>query len=107
VLDSEIDHILRLGITAVTGQRLGTDFTLEDLAAQGFGAVFLGIGAHSGQKLGIPGSENGVGVVDAVELLRQVNLGRMEAPGRCVVIVGGGTWPSMRRVPPCAWAASR
>jgi heterodisulfide reductase subunit A len=90
VLDGEINHILSLGITAVTGQRLGADFTLEDLGAQGFGAVFLGIGAHGGQKLGIPGSENGVGVVDAVELLRQVNLGRLEAPGRCVVIVGGG-----------------
>ena len=90
VLDREINNILRLGITTVTEKRLGKDFTLEDLARQGFGAVFLGIGAHRGQGLGIPGSASGVGVVDAVEFLRQVNLGRKEAPGRRVVIVGGG-----------------
>jgi len=90
VLDAEINNILRLGVQTVTEKRFGKDFTLEDLAQQAFPAVFLGIGAHRGQKLGIEGSEDVAGVVDAVEFLREVNLGRKEAPGRRVVIVGGG-----------------
>jgi heterodisulfide reductase subunit A2 len=90
VLDAEINNILRLGIETRTGQRLGADFTLEDLARDGFQAVFLGIGAHRGLKLGIAGSDDVAGVVDAVEFLRQVNLGEHQAPGQQVVVVGGG-----------------
>lgn len=90
VLDREIDHILRLGIEVQTGKRLHTDFTLADLEKQGFKAIFLGIGAHRGMKLNIPGEEEIEGVLDAVDFLRQVNMGKGEIPGRRVVIIGGG-----------------
>ncbi len=90
VLDEEINNILRLGIETRTGQRLGTDFTLDDLTREGFQAVFLALGAHRGMKLGVAGSDEVAGVVDAVEFLRRVNLGQQEVPGRQVVIVGGG-----------------
>ncbi len=89
-LDQEIDHIVNMGIEVQTGKRLGTDFTLSDLKDQGFEAVFLGIGAHLGMKLGIPGEEDFEGGLDAVDFLRQVNLGSREAPGKRVVILGGG-----------------
>jgi heterodisulfide reductase subunit A len=90
VLDREIDNILRLGIEVRTGKRLGTDFTLDELRNQGFKAIFLGIGAHRGLKLNIPGEAHLGGVIDAVEFLRRVNLGDREAPGKRTVIVGGG-----------------
>jgi heterodisulfide reductase subunit A len=90
VLDREIDSILRLGIQVVTGKRLGTDFTLESLRAEGFAAIFLGIGAHRGLSLQLRGTEGLVGVVDAVDFLREVNLGNRRRPGEHAVIVGGG-----------------
>jgi len=90
VLDNEIDYILRLGIEVRTGQRLGTDFTLSDLEKQGFKAVFLGIGAHRGLKANIPGEDEFQGVVDAVDFLREVNLGSKQQPGKKVIVIGGG-----------------
>jgi len=89
-LDREIDTITGMGIEVKTGKRLGTDFTLSDLKNEGFEAIFMGIGAHLGMKLGIPGEEDFEGVVDAVDFLREINLGSREAPGKRVVVLGGG-----------------
>ncbi|NQU15863.1 MAG: FAD-dependent oxidoreductase, partial [Desulfobacteraceae bacterium] len=90
VLDNEINHILRLGIETRTGQDLGADFTLEDLEKEGFKAVFLGTGAHGSIKLNVPGEEEFEGVLDAVDLLRETNLGERKLPGKRVVVIGGG-----------------
>jgi len=90
VLDREIGAIIGLGIEVQTEKRLGTDFTLADLKDDGFDAVFLGIGAHLGMKLGIQGEEDHEGVLDAIDFLRNVNLGSREAPGKRVVVLGGG-----------------
>jgi heterodisulfide reductase subunit A2 len=90
VLDREIDHILRLGVTVRTGMRLGGDFTLDDLQREGFKAVFVGIGAHQGLALHIPGETDVAGVIDAVAFLREVNLHRQTRPGERVVVIGGG-----------------
>ena len=90
ILDREIGRILRLGVEARTGARLGRDFTLESLKTQGFAAIFLGIGAHASLKLGIPGEDGTTGVVDAVRFLREVNSGEPPAVGSKVVVIGGG-----------------
>ncbi len=90
VLDAEIGYILRMGVEARTGVRFGEDFTLEDLKKEGYSAVFVGVGAHGSLKLGIPGEQETEGVVDAVDFLRQVNLGRGEKPGSRVAVIGGG-----------------
>ncbi len=90
VLDREINYILGLGVETRTGVRLGKDLTLSDLKEQGFDAIFLGIGAHLGIKLRIPGEGELDGVVDAVDFLREANLGRGDAPGKRVVVIGGG-----------------
>ena len=89
VLDREIDHILSLGVEVETGVRFGSDLTLESLKERGFDSVFLAIGAHGGLKLEIPG-EDLAGVVDAVQFLREVNLGRGQKPGARIVVIGGG-----------------
>ena len=90
VLDNEINHILSFGIEQRTGQALGADFTLQDLEKEGFKAVFLGTGAHGGIKLNVPGEDEFEGVLDAVDFLRETNLGERELPGKRVVVVGGG-----------------
>ena len=90
VLDREIGYILKLGVEVQTGKSLGTDFSLADLEKEGFKAVFLGIGAHRSLKLNVPGEGEFEGLLDAVDFLREVNLGKREKPGKRVVIVGGG-----------------
>ncbi|MDX2489523.1 NAD(P)-binding protein, partial [Desulfosarcina sp.] len=90
ILDREIDYLLRHGIETRTKMRLGTDFDLADLTDQGFGAVFLAIGAHNAMTLHIPGEEAPRGVVDAIAFLRKVNQGDRQRPGEHVAVVGGG-----------------
>ena len=89
-LDSEIDHILRLGVETRTGIRFGSDLSLADLKTAGFAAVFLAIGAHDSIDMHIPGEDAAEGVIDAVGFLRDVNLGSRTAPGSRVAVVGGG-----------------
>ncbi|MBU2551346.1 MAG: FAD-dependent oxidoreductase [Proteobacteria bacterium] len=89
VLDREIDHIIGTGVEARTGTVFGRDVTLESLARDGFQAVFLGPGAHKGMKLNVSG-ETTEGVRDAVDFLRDVNLGRPAGLGNRVAVVGGG-----------------
>ena len=90
ILDQEIAHVLRTGIKAKTGKRLGKDFTLESLKKDGYSAIFLAIGAHRGMDINIPGEKEFSGVFNAVEFLRDVNLGDRKQPGKNVVIIGGG-----------------
>jgi heterodisulfide reductase subunit A2 len=90
VLDREIDFILGLGVETRTGVRLGEDITLSGLRDEGFDAIFVGIGAHRSLKMRIPGESEIEGVVDAVDFLREVNLGQGQAPGKRVVVIGGG-----------------
>ena len=90
VLDDEIKYILGHGIEARTGISFGHDLTMADLRADGFSAVFIGIGAHASMRINIPGEDTAENVVDAVSLLRDVNLGRKEAPGEKVIVIGGG-----------------
>ena len=90
VLDREIAYVLKLGIDTRTGVRLGSDVTLEDLSREGFAAVYLGIGAQMAIRLRIPGESDSADVVDALEFLRDVNLGRVPAIGDRVAVIGGG-----------------
>ena len=89
-LDREIDTILNLGITVKTGLKLGADLNLKCLQDEGYSAIFLATGAHSAISLGIPGLKNTNGIIDALQFLRDVNLKDCKAPGKQVVIIGGG-----------------
>jgi heterodisulfide reductase subunit A len=84
ILNDEIEAIRRLGVEILTNSALGRQFTLDDLFRFGYRAVFLGIGAHKGQKLAIPG-EALPGVYDGIGFLRKINLSQPAlrgAPGR-------------------------
>jgi len=89
VLDNEINYIKRWGVQIKTGKALGKDFSLDDLFAQGYQAVFLGLGCHVGSPLGIPG-EDAKGVVQGVDLLRDLNLGKKPKIGKQLAVIGGG-----------------
>lgn len=90
ILDREIDYLLRHGIDAKPNMSLGRDFTIEDLQNHGYRAVFLATGAHQSIRANIAGEKEYSGVIEALDFLRDVNLGRGSKPGDCVLIIGGG-----------------
>ena len=73
-LQGEVDRITALGVELKTGQRCGTDFTVDSLFADGYKAVFLATGLHQSKDLPIDGLDQ-QGVVRAVEFLRAQALG--------------------------------
>jgi NADPH-dependent glutamate synthase beta subunit-like oxidoreductase/Pyruvate/2-oxoacid:ferredoxin oxidoreductase delta subunit len=84
VLDAEIDRILDLGVTL----QLNCTVTLEQIRAE-YGAIFVGIGAHRGLKLRVPG-EDAPNVFTGTEFLNRANSGEQVEIGKKVVVIGGG-----------------
>lgn len=88
ILDAEIDRLLALGIQARCSTAIGKDVMYEDLRQQ-FAAIFVGIRAATGPRLGLPG-EDAPNVLSALEFLHRVNTGEAPQVGGSVVVVGGG-----------------
>jgi len=88
VLKYEIDRIQKLGVKIKTNTTIGKDITLDKLKEE-YNAIFIAVGAHKGLKMKVPG-EDSEGVIDAVEFLRDVNLGREVKIGDKVIVIGGG-----------------
>jgi NADPH-dependent glutamate synthase beta subunit-like oxidoreductase/Pyruvate/2-oxoacid:ferredoxin oxidoreductase delta subunit len=88
VLDAEIGKILDLGMELKCGVIAGKDILLEQLR-QNYKAIFVGIGAHKGMKLGVPGEE-AAGVLTGIEFLNRANSGESVEVGNKVVVIGGG-----------------
>ena len=89
IMDAEINSILSLGITALTGIDVGKDVTFQELHER-YDSVYIAIGAHTDKKTGIPGEESR-GVMSAVEMLRAIGDDEMpDFSGKNVVVIGGG-----------------
>ncbi len=86
ILDGEINEITSVGVEIKTNTPVKE---IDGLFKQGFKAVFLGLGAHQGMKLGVEG-ENLPRVTESVEFLRRGNLGEKIDVGERVGVVGGG-----------------
>jgi heterodisulfide reductase subunit A len=89
VVANEIAYIQDLGVEIKTGVALGRDITFDSLQSQGYGAIFLAIGAQLSQQLRVPG-ESLKGVFPAVEFLREVASGKSFDLGENVAVIGGG-----------------
>ncbi|MBN1667421.1 MAG: FAD-dependent oxidoreductase, partial [Anaerolineales bacterium] len=87
-MDLEIESILDLGVEIRYNTPIGPEIKLADLRRD-FDAVFLGIGLMQGRALNIEGA-NLDGVMTAVDLLLNYNLGYRVNLGQKVLIVGGG-----------------
>lgn len=87
-LDADIQNILSTGVKVQTDVPIhGADY--ENLREE-YDAVYLAIGAHKANGLGIEG-EDSENVISAVELLRAVgDGGKPDFAGKRVVVVGGG-----------------
>ncbi|MCZ7586549.1 MAG: FAD-dependent oxidoreductase [Deltaproteobacteria bacterium] len=91
VIERDLQVFRLLGISMRTGVHVGRDILIPELFEDGFAAVFLGVGARTGARLGISG-ENLDGVIDALEFLRRASIdGNFRLSGRVVVIGGGNS----------------
>ena len=98
-IDRKFRDLEALGVEVVTGTRVGQDIDWAALTAE-FDAVFVGIGAQTGTRLGIPG-EDAEQVLTATDFLVRSNLtpddlpaamrGSLGKPQRVVVVGGGDT----------------
>ena len=89
VLENELTRLAEAGVHFENGKELGKDFTLDDLEAQGFQAVFLGNGACESMRLGVPGQEL-QGVIPAADFLYKVNCKNEYPDAERIAIIGGG-----------------
>jgi len=88
VLTAELDRLRAIGIEIRLNTPVGRSVTLDELR-KSYAAVFLAIGAHVERKLRVPG-EDLPGVMGGLDFLRRVNLEGPAAPGRRVLVIGGG-----------------
>lgn len=90
-LDKEIKLITDLCKDVQLNKTLGQDFTIDSLKAQGFDAIFIGIGAWSNTRLKVEG-EDMAGVTSGIEFLEKVTDDKnFPVPARVAVIGGGNT----------------
>lgn len=88
VLDAEIQRILDLGVVLQCNAVIGSNLSLAQLRGE-YKAVFVGIGAHRGVQLRIPG-EDAPNVYTGTEFLNRVNSGEEVPVGGRVLVIGGG-----------------
>lgn len=98
VVNSEIEKIEQLGVKINLGSTIGVDYTIDDLFAQGFDAIYIGTGTGKPKALAIEGIESDC-VEQAIHFLRRVGLynseliDRREIPieeGDVVYVIGCG-----------------
>jgi formate dehydrogenase beta subunit len=87
VLMPEIEEIKRLGVEIRTNSRIDH---VADLLKKRFDAVLLAVGTHKALKLNVPGNEN-KGIIEAISLLRDINLGKEIKFHGKVCVIGGGS----------------
>jgi NADPH-dependent glutamate synthase beta subunit-like oxidoreductase/Pyruvate/2-oxoacid:ferredoxin oxidoreductase delta subunit len=88
VLRKEIGYIRQLGVEIKTGIEIGLEYSIKEITKP-YQAVFIAVGSHRGQKLGLEGEDQS-GVMEGVQFLRRINLGEKIKVGRRVAVIGGG-----------------
>ncbi len=98
IVQAEVQYIKTLGVDVKTNYTIGRIYTIDELFADGFDAIFVGSGAGLPNFMRIPG-ENLGGVYSANEFLIRVNLMKgylfpeYDTPiriGKKVAVIGGG-----------------
>lgn len=98
IVQAEVNYLEKLGVKIRTNMVIGSIYTVDELMANGYDAVFLGTGAGLPTFMNIPG-ENLNGVYSANEYLTRSNLmkaylfPRYDTPiarGKKVAVLGGG-----------------
>ncbi len=85
VLDAEVQRILDLGVVL----ELDSKITDLDAVRGDYDAVFLAVGAQLGKRAYVPAG-SAAHVLDAVDMLRDLETGEKPLLGRRVAVYGGG-----------------
>ena len=98
IVQAEVDYVTSLGVELRLDSLVGKLFTIDELLADGYDAVFLGTGAGLPMFLNIPG-ESLNGIYSANEFLTRINLMKAylfpeyDTPvktGKKIAVIGGG-----------------
>jgi putative selenate reductase len=89
ILDRDLAPLSGLGVRFHYGKQAGRDFSLQQLRRDGFDAVVITVGAQLGKSLGL-GQEDCIGVVDALEFLRQAREDEPVHLGKRIGVIGAG-----------------
>jgi glutamate synthase (NADPH/NADH) small chain len=98
VVTAWCNDLLKAGVTFFGNTTIGRARTVNDLFAEGFEAVFIGVGVEVDSSMGVPG-ENLPGVYKATEFLVRANVPPGLLPpdmcakpeiGKKVAVIGGG-----------------
>lgn len=98
IVQAEVEYLQKLGVEIKTNMVIGKIYTVDELLANGYDAIFLGTGAGLPTFMNIPG-ENLNGVYSANEYLTRSNLMKAYlfpkydtpiARGKKVAVLGGG-----------------
>ncbi len=87
VLDAEIHRIEQLGVTLKLNTKV--DHLLKARDEGRFDAAFVAVGAHVSKRAWLPAGE-AARIMDALSVLRSVELGEKPLLGRRVLVYGGG-----------------
>ncbi|MGQ9818584.1 MAG: NAD(P)-binding protein [Candidatus Kapaibacteriales bacterium] len=88
ILDKEIQKIVDLGVEIECNVSVGRDIPYDKIRDE-YDAVFVGIGAHKGKSLGLPG-EDAPNIFTGTEFLNRVNRGQKIDVGKKALVIGGG-----------------
>jgi glutamate synthase (NADPH/NADH) small chain len=89
VVRHEIKKIENLGVLFHLDTTIGRTFTIDDIFARGFDAIFMGTGTGRPKTLPIPGIDH-PGVRQAIWFLRRVSLYQSGSIDRREVVIGEG-----------------
>lgn len=85
ILDTDIEYIKKLGVEIKTNTTVGENLSFNDILA-GYDAVLVASGMTKGAKLGLEGEEL-KGVINAIDFLRETNLGKQVELGDRVAVI--------------------
>jgi NADPH-dependent glutamate synthase beta subunit-like oxidoreductase len=89
VLDKEINQVLSVGMKLERDKKLGRDFDLDQLKAEGFEAIFVATGLQESRKIDLDGADL-EDVFWGVDFLSEVSEGKEIQLKDRVLVVGGG-----------------
>ena len=91
VIAHEVAELEKLGVEIRYGVEVGKDISMEEIAAQGYESVFVGVGAPDSSKMRCEGEDAGYRCfLTGVNFLAESARGRRPAEGNKLVVIGGG-----------------
>jgi NADPH-dependent glutamate synthase beta subunit-like oxidoreductase len=88
VVDNELKVLSDIGVTFMTGKRIGVEVPVEDLK-DNFDAVYIATGAGKSKRIPLEGSDL-EGVLWGIEFLKGMKKGEIFTMAGPVVVIGGG-----------------